>query len=118
MPVQAQLDTPGRVAADFEEQRAELFVVDIEIVVVHVNRLVTVELELSVDFPAVESLRFLLRHSDEHDPIPHRALAAEFVGNVVFSLLMPELVNRNGILLRQCLYCFTELFRDLPQDHG
>ncbi len=69
MPVQAKLDTPWRVTADLEEQRAELFVVDVEVIVIDVDRLVAVELELSVDLLAVEGLRFLLRHPDENDAI-------------------------------------------------
>lgn len=79
---------------------------------VHVDRLVTVELELPGDFPAVESLR-----SDEDDSGPHPALATEFVGDVVVPLVMPEMVNGKRILSRQCFYGFAKPFRNLPQHH-
>jgi len=58
MPVQAELDSPRRVAAYLDEKRTELFVVDIEVVVVDVDRLVTVELELSVDLLPLNALVF------------------------------------------------------------
>ena len=117
MSVQAQLDAPGRIATDLQEQRTEVFIVDIEVIVVYVDRFVTVKLELSVDLPAVEGLRFLLRHPDEDDRIPPLALAAELVGNVVFSLFVLEPIHRNPFLFRQCFDCLAKLLRDLPQHY-
>lgn len=57
---------------------------------IHVDRFVAVELKLPVDLPALECLGFLLCHPDEHDRIPHRAPAAEFIGKVIFLLFVPD----------------------------
>lgn len=114
-PFRSQLDTPWRVAADFDKYRAEFRIVDVEVVMVHVNGFVTVEVELPVDLVPGESLGLLLRHANEHDGIPHRALLTEPVGNIVLSFLMPELVNRDLLLFRQCFYGLSGPFRYLPQ---
>jgi hypothetical protein len=53
--VQAELDSPRCVAAYPDEERTEVFVINVEIVVVDVDRLVTVELELSVDLPPLKA---------------------------------------------------------------
>ena len=118
VPVQAQLHTPRRVTADLEEQRAELLVIDVEVVVINIDRLVAVELEPPVDLLAVEGLRFLLRHPNENDGVSHVAAAPEAVGNLVFPLLVPELIHRNALLFGQCLHSLTKLLRDLPQYNG
>ena len=118
VPVQTQLHTPRRVAADLEKQRAELFVIDVEIVVIDVDRLVAVELELPVDLVAVEGLRFLLRYPNENDGVSHVAAAPEAVGNIVLPLFVPELIHRNAFLFGQRLHSFAKLLRDLPQNNG
>src|SRR6202030_434397 len=94
MPVEAQFDSPRRVAADFDKQRSEVLVVNVEVVVVDVDRFVAVELKLAIDLRAAERFRLLLRHADEDDLIPHSSLTAEIVGNVVFSLSVLELIDR------------------------
>jgi GxxExxY protein len=68
VPVQTQLGGLGRIAAHFEEQRAEAGIVNVEIVVIDVDRLVAREPELPVDLLALESLRLLLRHAHEYYP--------------------------------------------------
>jgi hypothetical protein len=60
VPVEAQFHAPRRIAANFDEDRSEVGVVDVEIVVVDVDGLVAVELKLPVYFLAVERLRLLL----------------------------------------------------------
>jgi hypothetical protein len=67
---------------------------------IHVDCFVAVELELPVDLPALKCLGFLLRHTDEHDRVPHRTLTAEFVGQIIFLLFVLELINRNLVPLR------------------
>jgi hypothetical protein len=52
--------------------------------VVDAHALVARELELPIDFLAWEGLRFLMRHTDEHDAIAHTALLPDPVGDVVF----------------------------------
>jgi len=79
VPVQTQLDGPGRIAAHFAEQRAEIGIVNVEIVVIDVDRLVTREPELPVDLLALEGLR----HADEHDPVADLPFPAEIVGNII-----------------------------------
>ena len=69
MPVQAELDSPRRVAAYLDEKRTEVFVVDIEVGVVDVDRPVPVELEPSVHLPSVEGLGFLLCHPNEDNAV-------------------------------------------------
>jgi len=54
VPVPAQLHTPRRVTADLEKQRAELFLIDLEVIGIDVDRLVAIELELPVDLLALE----------------------------------------------------------------
>src|SRR6516164_9637776 len=95
MPVQAQLGAPRRIAANLDEQRSEIGVVDIEVIVVDVDRLVPVELKLAVDFLPIESLRLLLRHPDEDNSISHLPLPTKLVGNIVFPFLVLKLVNRD-----------------------
>src|SRR5579862_7833692 len=95
MPVEAQLDSPRRIAAHFQKQRSEFLIVDVEGVVVDVNRLVTIELELSVDLCAVERLRLLLRHTNEDDLVPHPAPPPKAVGDIVLAFFVIELINRN-----------------------
>ena len=58
MPVQTQLGGPRRVAAHFHEQRPEIAIVDVEIVVVHVDPLVPCELELPVHLLALNACAF------------------------------------------------------------
>ena len=118
MPVQAQLHAPRRVAADLQEQRAELLVINVEIVVIDVNRFVTIELKPSVDLLAVEGLRFLLRHSNEHHGVAYVAALSETVGDIVFPLFVPELVHRNAFLFGERLHRFAKLLRDLSQHDG
>jgi hypothetical protein len=60
---------PRRIATNFEEHRAEIGIVNIEVVVVNVDGLVTRVLELAIDFLALECLCLLLRHANEHNPI-------------------------------------------------
>ena len=62
VPIQAELGSPWRVAAHLQKQRPKIDIVNIEIVVVHVDRIVARELELSVDLLALKCLRLLLRH--------------------------------------------------------
>ena len=69
MPVQAQLGSPRRIAAHFQEQRPEIGVVDVEVVMVHVDGLVPRELELPIDLLALKCLRLLLCDADKDDAI-------------------------------------------------
>ena len=96
------------VAANFDEQRSEVGVVDVEIVVVDVDGLVAAELKLSVYFLPIERLRLLLGHSDAYDAVADLALAAELIGDVVLPFLVIELVKRYGIALGQGLYRVAE----------
>ena len=80
VPVQAQLGGPWRIAAHFEEHGAEVGIVNVEVVVVHLDRLVAREQKFSVDLLALEGLRLLLRHSDKDDPILDAALFPDLVG--------------------------------------
>src|SRR5438128_4006612 len=45
MPVQAQLQAPGGVAADLQEDRPEVLIVDVKVVVIDVDRLVAIIVE-------------------------------------------------------------------------
>ena len=65
---------------------------------IHVDRLVTIELEPPVDLHAVEGLRFLLRPPNENDGVSHVAAAPEALGNIVFPLFVTELIHGNGFL--------------------
>lgn len=91
---------------------------DVEVVVMDLDRMVAVELELPVDLLAVEGLRFLLRHPHEYAAVSHVAAAPETVGNIVFPLFVPEMLSRNAFLFGQCSHSFAKLLRDLPQYHG
>jgi hypothetical protein len=115
MPIDAQLCPPRRIAAYFDEQRPEVCIVDIEVVVVHVDSFVACELESSIHLLALESLRFLLRHTDEDDPVADVALAPTRIGHIVLALFVVELVNRDPISLRHRFDRIAELFRDLAQ---
>ena len=117
MPVQAQLGPPRRVAAHLQEQRPEVLVIDVEIVVVHVDGLVARELEPPVDLLALERLRLLLCDPDEHDPVTDAALPPNPIGDIVLPLLVVELVNRNPFPLRHRLHGIAELLGHLPQHH-
>jgi hypothetical protein len=77
MAIDAQLNSPRRVAAHLDEQRTELLVINVEVVMVEVDRLVEVELELAVDLRAAERFRLLLGRPDEDDLIPYSSLSAE-----------------------------------------
>jgi hypothetical protein len=95
VPVQAQLHAPRRVTANLQKQRAELLVINVEIVVIDLDRLVAIELKPPVDFLAMEGLRFLLRHPNEHNAVAYVAVPPEAVGDIVFPLFVPELVHRD-----------------------
>src|SRR5262249_52879756 len=77
---------PGRITAHLDKQRAEVGIINIKVVVVHVDRLVARELKLPADLLALEGLRFLLRHTDEDNPIFYPALLPDLVGYVVLPL--------------------------------
>jgi len=79
MPVQTKLHAPRCVAAHLYKQRAEVLVVNVEVIVVHVDRFVPRELELPVDLLSAEGLRLLLGYAHENDLVPHLALAADLV---------------------------------------
>jgi hypothetical protein len=64
MSVQAQLDPPRRVAAQLEKQWAEVVVVNVKVVMVHVDGLVPAELKLPGDLLSAERLRLFLRGPD------------------------------------------------------
>lgn len=104
MPVQAQLGCPRRITAYLQEQRSELGIVKVEVVVVHVNRLVARELELPVDLLALKCLRLFLCDSNEDDAVAHPALLPNSVGDVILALPVIELVDRDLLPLRQRLY--------------
>src|ERR1035438_3497526 len=78
------LSSRAPIAADFEEQRTEVFVINVEVAMVDVDRLITIELKPPVHLFPVERLGFLLCHPDEDNPVAHLSLPAEVVGNVVF----------------------------------
>jgi hypothetical protein len=77
MAIDAPLNSPRRVAAHLDEQRIEVLVINVEVVMVDADRLVAVELELAVDLCAAERFRLLLGHPDENDLIPYSSLSAE-----------------------------------------
>jgi hypothetical protein len=113
--VQAQLRAPWRIAANFQEQRAEVGVIDVEVVVVDVDRLAALELKPPVHLLPAERMRLLLSYPNENDPIPHLPLPAEVVGDVVFPLFVIELVNRYAFSRGLGLDRFAESLRDLPE---
>src|ERR1041384_5913155 len=96
MTVQTQLGRPRRVAAHFEKQRAEVRIIDVEVVMIDVNRLVASEQELPVDLPALESLDLLLRQSHEYHPIADLPFPPEIVGDIILTFLVVELVEGNA----------------------
>ena len=98
--------------------RQALCIIEVEVVVVHVNCLVAVKLKLPVDLLPVKSQGFLLGHTDEYDAVPRAPLAPEFIGDFVFVLLMPELIYGNVFPLGQFLHGRPKTFRDLSQNHG
>ena len=77
---------------NFDEQRAEARVINVEVVMVDVDRLVAVELKLPVDFLPVESQRPLLGHPDEDNSVLNLPLAPK-IGGYVVTLFVPELVK-------------------------
>src|ERR1041385_1448569 len=115
MPVQTQLGGPRRVAAHFEEQRAEISIVDIEVVGIDVDRFVAREQKLPVDLFAWESLRLLLRHAYEYHSIAKTALTSEIVGDIILPFFVVELVERNPLSFRHRLHGLAELLRHLPE---
>src|ERR1035437_1648257 len=107
----------GCIAADFEEQRTEVFVINVEVVMVDVNRLITVDLKPPVHLFPVERLGLLLRHPNEDNAVAHLSLTAEVVGDVVLPFLVMELVDRYSLALRLRLHRFTESLRYPSEDH-
>jgi hypothetical protein len=107
-----------RIAADLDEQRTKVFVIDIEVVVIDVNRFVPLEFKppLVVLLPA-KRVRFLLRDSNEHDAVPCASLPPEIVANLILVLVALELMHRNLFLCRESLYGPSELLRNLAQNH-
>src|SRR5262249_38722921 len=106
-----------RITAHLDKQRAEVGILNIKVVVVYVDRLVARELKLPVDLLALEGLRFLLRHTDENDPILYAALLPDLVGYLVLTFLVIELVRRNLMLFGHCLHRLAELLRYLAPHH-
>src|SRR3954447_18118262 len=100
VPVEAQLYPPRSIAAHFQKWRSEVRVVEINVVMIYVNRLIPVEQESPIHFPGRERLRLLLRHTDEYNFVPHRPLFPYAIGTVVFPLAVLELNHRNLILFR------------------
>src|SRR2546427_6386350 len=86
MPVQA----PGGVAADLQEDRPEVLVVNVKVVVIDVDRLVAIIVERAALFAGGESLGFLLGHANEHHLVTNPALSAPAVGDFVLALPVPE----------------------------
>src|ERR1022692_4560324 len=115
--IQAQLHASRGVAGDFDEQRTEIFVIDVEVVMVDVDRLVPFELEPSVHLFPIERLGLLLGYPDKDNCIPHWPLLAEVVGDVVFPFFVFELVNRYVFPVRQRLHGLAESLRHLSQHH-
>jgi hypothetical protein len=60
---------------------------------------------------AAESLRFVLGHTNEDDPIPDAPLPPDLVGGIVFPLLVVKLVDRNLLPPRFGLDGLPELLR-------
>src|ERR1035438_6646790 len=83
---------------NFDEQRAEARVINVEVVMVDVDRLVAVELKLPVDFLPVESQRPLLGHPDEDNSVLNLPLAPK-IGGYVVTLFVPELVKGYALQL-------------------
>ena len=88
MPIQAQFHAPRGVAADFDEQWAEVRVIDIEIVVVHIHGFVALEFKTSVHLFPAECLGFLLGYPNEDDPVPHLPFLGQSIGDIILPLLM------------------------------
>ena len=105
------------MVADFDEQRTEVFVIDVEVVMVDIDRLVPFELEPSVHLFPIERLGLLLGYPDKDNCIPHWPLLAEVVGDVVFPFFVFELVNRYVFPFRQRLHGLAESLRHLSQHH-
>jgi len=84
---------------------------------VDVDCLVPCELELSADLLAAEGLRFLLRHPDEDNSVPHAALPAHLVGDIVLPFLVVERVDRNRLALCFGSYRLPESLRHLSRHH-
>ena len=97
MPVQAQLQAPGGVAADLQEDRPEVLIVDVKVVVIDVDRLVAI-VEGVPFFAGREGLRLLLGHADEHHLVEHPALLAQPIGHLVLALPMLEVDYGNPLL--------------------
>jgi hypothetical protein len=117
VPVQAQLDAPGCVAAHLDEQRAEILVVDVEVGVVHVDRLVPRELELPAHLLPAESSRLLLCHPDEDDLVPHTPLPPQLIGGIIFAFRVFEQIDRDLFPLGHCVYSFPKLPGHLAQHY-
>src|SRR5215813_52424 len=113
--VQANFDAPWRIAAHLDKQWPEVLIVYIEVVMVHVDRLVACELEASLHFSALKRLRLFLRHAGEYNAIPYSPLLPELIGNIVLSLFVAELADRDLLSLGQRLHCSAKPLTDLSQ---
>ena len=117
MTVQAELDSPRCVAAYFDKQRIGVGIVYVEIVVVHVGRLVACELQLAVDLLALVGLRLFLCNANEHYPIANATLLPNLIRSIVFSFFVVELMDWNPLAFGLLFHYFTELFSDLSPYH-
>src|SRR3954454_20454716 len=117
MAVDAEFDAPRRVAGQLDKQWPEVFVINVEVIMVDVDGLIAIELKLTVHLRSVERFRLLLCNSDEDNLVAYFPLSTEIVGDIVLPLFVLKLINRNLMPFRLCPYRSAELLRHLTQHH-
>jgi len=118
VPVQAELQTPGRITARLQEDRPEVLVVDVKVVVIDVDGLVAIVLKGTPLFAARKSLRLLLSHANEHHLVAHAPLTTQPLRYFVLTLAVLEMNQRNRLLRGLPLHRLHPTLGDLVQDHG
>jgi hypothetical protein len=81
--------------------------------VIHVHWLIPAELEFPVDLLAGERHRFLLRDADKDHLVAHLSLLSNAIGDVVLSLSVLKLDDRDLMLLGILLESPHKVLRDL-----
>ena len=93
MPVDAQFDPPRRIAAHFDEQRTKVRILNVEVVVVHLDGFVARELELPIALLALKGLCFLLCYTDENEAVANATLLPNLVGDFALAFFVVELIH-------------------------